>query len=86
MVTLRLSARAPEIYPDNRTHGSEGGATPIGNKSRLPVDKFRTPRLGAEGRSVDGPVPISPGFPLETCGNDGLRNQFRSDSIFDFGI
>src|SRR6266542_6549695 len=23
-----------------------------GNKSRLPVDKFRTPRLGAEGRSV----------------------------------
>ena len=25
MVTLRLSARAPEIYPDNRSHGSEGG-------------------------------------------------------------
>jgi len=24
-----------------------------GNKNRLPVDQFRTPRLGAEGRSVE---------------------------------
>jgi hypothetical protein len=24
-----------------------------GNKNRLPVDQFKTPRLGAEGRSVE---------------------------------
>ena len=25
--------------------------------------------------SIGGPVPVSPGFPLKTCGNDGLRKE-----------
>src|SRR5207247_9407789 len=33
---------------------------------------------------IGGPVPVSPGFPIEACGNDGLRNCHYVASCGEF--
>ena len=53
-VTLHLSVRAPDFYPDNRTHGSEGGEgdepfpTPI-------AEEFPAPSSGSPHSPHDQP-------------------------------
>src|SRR5262245_15332228 len=39
-------------------------------------------RVTPRNASIRGPVRASPGFPLKTCGNDGLLDERRSENFF----
>jgi hypothetical protein len=44
------------------------------NKLRVSEEPMRIiPKASPPNVSIGGPAPNSPGFPLNACGNDGLR-------------
>jgi hypothetical protein len=73
--------------PGTRKTTAKGGPF-LCNNDELPSRKLRGIRKSDENylRGVTpecfyrGPVPVSPGFPLKACGNDGLRkeNEFNA--------
>ncbi len=46
-----------------------------GSYSATPRSKIDSPRIDG---STGGLVPVSDGFPLKACGNDGLREKITS--------